>query len=150
MAPDVSFTGMDLEDPELQERWKDVDAENLVFTCGSAMDLPYEDGRFDVVSAIEVLEHVPDPDRALEEMCRVARRCLIVSVPREPVWRILNMARGSYVASWGNTPGHIHHWSRRGFVNLLERYGTVAEVRTPLPWTIALVRLEGTDATLSA
>ena len=48
------------------------------------------------MSAIEVLEHVPDPAHTLAEMARCAQRHLLVSVPREPLWRALNMARGAY------------------------------------------------------
>jgi hypothetical protein len=94
-----------------------------------------------VAAAIEVLEHVPEPEATLSEMARVAERHLLVSVPREPIWRTLNMARGAYLRDLGNTPGHLNHWSKVGFVSLLSRYGTVEEVRTPLPWTMALVRL---------
>ena len=84
---------------------------------------------------------MPDPDATLAEMARVARRWLLVSVPREPMWRALNMARGAYWRSLGNTPGHVNHWSKRGFVSLLERYGEVEQARSPFPWTMLLVRL---------
>ena len=94
-----------------------------------------------MATAIEVLEHVPDPDATLAEMTRVARSHLLVSVPREPLWRIVNMARGAYWKSLGNTPGHVNHWSRVGFVSLLTRHGTVEEIRSPFPWTMLLVRV---------
>jgi hypothetical protein len=74
-------------------------------------------------------------------MQRVARRHLLVSVPREPLWRALNLARGAYVTDLGNTPGHVNHWSRRRLTRMLSRYGTVVEVRTPFPWTQALIRV---------
>ena len=88
-----------------------------------------------------VTEHVPDPEATLAEMCRVTARYLVVSVPREPLWRILNVARGAYLSRLGNTPGHLHHWSTRSVVRLLSRHGEVIETRTPLPWTVLLVRL---------
>ena len=74
-------------------------------------------------------------------MARVASRWLLVSVPREPLWRGLNMARGAYLKDLGNTPGHVNHWSRRAFVAECSRVGAVAEVRSPFPWTMLLVRL---------
>jgi hypothetical protein len=74
-------------------------------------------------------------------MARVAKRWLLVSVPREPLWRGLNMARLAYLKDLGNTPGHINHWSKRSFVAMLSRYGTVEEVRSPFPWTMVLVRV---------
>jgi 2-polyprenyl-3-methyl-5-hydroxy-6-metoxy-1,4-benzoquinol methylase len=107
----------------------------------SAERLDYGDDEFDLVAATEVLEHVLEPERALSEMARVARRHLIVSVPREPLWRALNVARGAYVGQFGNTPGHLNHWSRHGFVGLLAGYGHVVEARSPFPWTMLLVRV---------
>ena len=86
-----------------------------------------------------MLEHVPDPEATVAEMARVARRHLLVSVPREPLWRALNLARGAYVKDLGNTPGHVNHWSRRAFVALLSRHGRVLDVRSPFPWTMLLV-----------
>ena len=96
---------------------------------------------FDLAAAIEVLEHVPDPAHTVSEMARCAQRHLLVSVPREPLWRMLNLARGAYVSELGNTPGHLNHWSRRSFVRLLSRHGEVLEIRSPFPWTMLLVRL---------
>jgi hypothetical protein len=51
------------------------------------------------------------------------------------------MARGAYWGALGNTPGHVNHWSKRSFTKLLERYGTVAEIRSPFPWTMLLVEV---------
>jgi hypothetical protein len=74
-------------------------------------------------------------------MARVASRWLLVSVPHEPLWRILNMARGAYLRQLGNTPGHLNHWTQRSFVSLLRGYGEVVVTRSPFPWTMLLVRL---------
>jgi ubiquinone/menaquinone biosynthesis C-methylase UbiE len=104
-----------------------------------AEHLPFADGEFDLATAIEVLEHVPDPEHTVAEMARVARGHLLVSVPREPLWRALNVARGAYVKQLGNTPGHVNHWSKRSFLELLRRHGEVRQVRTPFPWTMVLV-----------
>ena len=71
----------------------------------SATRFPTRDGEFEAATAMEVLEHVPDPAAVLAEMARVASRWLLVSVPREPLWRALNMARGAYLRELGNTPG---------------------------------------------
>ena len=135
------IVGVDLDDPKLRAEWATRTRPNLEYRAVEPGDLPFEDGEFDLAAAIEVLEHVPDPQRTLAEMARVAERWLLVSVPREPVWRALNMARGAYLRDLGNTPGHVNHWSRRSFVELLARHGQVAEVRTPFPWTMALVGL---------
>jgi 2-polyprenyl-3-methyl-5-hydroxy-6-metoxy-1,4-benzoquinol methylase len=136
--------GVDLEDPALAAHWASARAAgppNLRFVAMSAEALEFGAGAFELVAATEVLEHVADPGVALRELARVAATWLLVSVPREPLWRVLNLARGAYVTALGNTPGHLHHFSRRGLLALLGEYGEIAEVRTPLPWTMALVRV---------
>jgi ubiquinone/menaquinone biosynthesis C-methylase UbiE len=131
--------GVDLEDPKLQDEWARRRHPNLTFTAMEVERLQFGDGEFELVAATEVLEHVTDPERALAEMARVAGRYLLVSVPHEPLWRALNMARGAYLRQLGNTPGHLNHWTRRSFVSLLGRYGDVVETRAPFPWTMLLV-----------
>jgi 2-polyprenyl-3-methyl-5-hydroxy-6-metoxy-1,4-benzoquinol methylase len=138
---DRRIVGIDLEDPKLRAEWEKRERPNLDFRAEEATQLSFSDDEFDLASAIEVLEHVPQPEATLAEMARVARGHLLVSVPREPLWRGLNMARGAYWRNLGNTPGHVNHWSKRGFVSLLSRYGTVEEARSPFPWTMLLVRI---------
>jgi 2-polyprenyl-3-methyl-5-hydroxy-6-metoxy-1,4-benzoquinol methylase len=98
---------------------------------------PQSDGA-DLVVCCEVLEHLDDPEAGLASLQKVVDRHLILSVPREPLWRTLNMARGKYLGHLGNTPGHVQHWSRNGFLDLVGRYFDVMEVRNPLPWTMLL------------
>jgi 2-polyprenyl-3-methyl-5-hydroxy-6-metoxy-1,4-benzoquinol methylase len=138
---EARIVGIDLEEPSIQAGWAQRRAPNLEYRAMRAENLPFADGEFDLATAIEVLEHVPDPQHTLDEMARCARRHLLVSVPREPLWRMLNMARGAYLKDLGNTPGHLNHWSKRSFVKLLERHGDVVQARTPFPWTMLLVRL---------
>ena len=134
--------GLDLPDEKLAADWSGRSRPNLSFVTADLADgLGYGDGEFDLVCATEVLEHVPAPERVVAEMARVAGRHLLVSVPREPLWRIVNVARGAYVRDLGNTPGHLNHWSRRGFIELLRRHGEVLEARSPFPWTMLLVRV---------
>jgi 2-polyprenyl-3-methyl-5-hydroxy-6-metoxy-1,4-benzoquinol methylase len=133
--------GIDLEEPSIQAGWAQRTAPNLQYKVMKAENLPFAENEFDLACAIEVLEHVPDPEHTLAEMARCAEHRLLVSVPREPLWRMLNMVRGAYVKDLGNTPGHLNHWSKRSFVQLLSRYGKVVEARSPFPWTMLLVRL---------
>jgi 2-polyprenyl-3-methyl-5-hydroxy-6-metoxy-1,4-benzoquinol methylase len=135
--------GIDLDDPALHAEWAKRTAPNLEYRVMKAENLPFADHEFDLAAAIEVLEHVPDPEHTVAEMARVAKRWLLVSVPREPLWRALNMARGAYWKDLGNTPGHVNHWSKGSFVALLSRHGEVVQARSPFPWTMLLVRLRG-------
>ena len=134
--------GIDLADPKLQAEWRTRRRENLEFRAMDVDDLgQFRDRAFDLAAAIEVLEHVPDPERTLAEMARVANRHLLISVPREPLWRALNVARGAYLRDLGNTPGHVNHWSKRSFVRAAARHGEVVEACSPFPWTMLLVRV---------
>jgi 2-polyprenyl-3-methyl-5-hydroxy-6-metoxy-1,4-benzoquinol methylase len=137
------IVGIDLDDAKLKAEWETRTRPNLEYLTMPAEHLPFADGEFDLASAIEVLEHVPDPAHTVAEMARVASRHLLVSVPREPLWRGLNIARGAYLKDLGNTPGHLNHWSKRSFVRLLSQHGEVVEARSPFPWTMLLVRLGG-------
>jgi SAM-dependent methyltransferase len=133
--------GIDLDDPALHAEWAKRTAPNLEYRVMKAENLPFANDEFETATAIEVLEHVPDAEHTVAEMARVATRWLLVSVPREPLWRGLNMARGAYWKDLGNTPGHVNHWSKRSFVALLSRHGDVVQARSPFPWTMLLVRL---------
>lgn len=136
--PDADLIGLDLPDVELEEAWGGVESHMLQ---ASALDLPFADNTFDLVMAIEVLEHLPDPERALQEIARVAKQTVVLSVPWEPVWRLGNMARGRYLGAAGNTPGHIQHFTRRRFVGLVGRYLQVERVERPVPWTMVRARV---------
>lgn len=144
IAP-ARVVGLDLEEASIQAGWAQRQADNLEYRIMdvSQKGLPFADGEFEVATAIEVLEHVPDPADTVAEMARVASKWLLVSVPREPLWRGLNLARGAYVKELGNTPGHINHWSKKSFVALLSQHGEVVQARSPFPWTMLLVRLNG-------
>lgn len=135
----ATVVGLDLADPKLEREWGARREAKLTFVQGTGEELPFGDGEFDLVAAIETLEHVSDPERVLGEMGRVAREHLLVSIPREPLWRTLNLARGAYLRRLGDTPGHVNHWSRRDLRRLLAPHGELLELRTPFPWVMALV-----------
>jgi 2-polyprenyl-3-methyl-5-hydroxy-6-metoxy-1,4-benzoquinol methylase len=138
--PGAHIVGIDLHDDALAAEWR---TRGLVGVFGDIARLPFPPQAFDLVMAIEVLEHVNEPSVALAELVRVSRGRLVLSVPREPIWRVANMARGKYLADLGNTPGHIQHWSRRGFAELVGSQLDVVSVSTPFPWTMVEARPHG-------
>jgi 2-polyprenyl-3-methyl-5-hydroxy-6-metoxy-1,4-benzoquinol methylase len=101
--------------------------------------VPIEDSA-DLIICCEVLEHLEKPAKALLKLQEVTSGHLILSVPREPLWRFLNLLRGSYWRRLGNTPGHLQHWSTKEFIRTVSDYFEVIEVRKPLPWTMILCR----------
>ncbi len=110
------------------------------FFAGSIYRLPVPDGFFDCVVACEIFEHLEHPEAALAEVERVCSGHLLLSVPWEPTWRLLNIARGRYLKNLGNTPGHVQNYSRAAIRRLVaSRFEVIAE-RRPLPWTMLLAR----------
>lgn len=109
------------------------------FEVKDIYELEGTEGIADTVVCCEVLEHVEDPEKALEILKGLTRRWLVLSVPREPVWRILNCFRFRYLAQLGNTPGHLNHWSTASFVQFAAKAGSIENIATPLPWTFVLI-----------
>lgn len=112
----------------------------IAFQAQSIYDLRQQDDAANLIICCEVFEHLEAPDKGLDVLAQLANPYLLVSVPREPIWRLLNMARGKYWRRLGNTPGHLQHWSKHSLLRFLSRRFQIVAVRTPLPWTMALCR----------
>lgn len=124
------------------ERAKILNPEIHIFQ-ESVYELSYDNNSTDLLLLLEVLEHLDYPDIALKELKRVSSKYLILGVPREPIWRFLNMCRFKYWNDLGNTPGHLNHWSKNQIIKLIEKhFGPVIAVESPLPWTILLAQKE--------
>jgi len=115
---------------------------NVSFVQKDIYSLDAEDSA-ELIVCCEVLEHLDRPEEALRILASAAKSYCILSVPREPIWRCLNFARGKYITDFGNTPGHIQHWSKRGIVQLCEQHFEIIDVRLPLPWTVLLGQNRG-------
>lgn len=135
---DIDLHGFDVDIPLLVSAKQELP--DVHISLGDGHQIAYPDKSFDIVFACEVLEHVARPAQVLAEAQRVAREYAIFSVPREPIWRALNMLRGKYLSEMGNTPGHIQHWSTQSFVAEVQQHFDVIEVRQPLPWTMLLCK----------
>ncbi|MEE9294787.1 MAG: methyltransferase domain-containing protein [Phycisphaerae bacterium] len=145
-----SVRGVDISSRVIETARRNPDAvtHNVRFDVASIFDMDPGKDAAELVVCCEVLEHLHEPQRALALLAKLASPHLLVSVPREPLWRGLNMLRGKYVLQLGNTPSHIQHWSPCGFLANLERYVEIVAVKKPLPWIMALchTRRNGVDA----
>lgn len=113
---------------------------DITFRKASVYELNAEHDAAELVVCCEVLEHLDNPELALNVLSKLAHPYIILSVPREPLWRFLNVLRGKYLSGWGNTPDHVQHWSTHQFVHFVEKYLDVVEVRKPIPWTVLLCK----------
>jgi ubiquinone/menaquinone biosynthesis C-methylase UbiE len=132
--PGIHVDGLELDAGALAEARARCPAVPLV--RGDACALPVRSGSYDLVVCLEVLEHLPDPARALEELLRVTRRACLLSVPHEPFFRLGNLLRGQHLARLGNPSDHLQHWGRREFAALCRRYFTVRACANSFPWLI--------------
>lgn len=110
------------------------------FSVGSIYEIPFKDNFADLIFCTEVMEHLDHPDKALDELHRVTSNYAIFSVPNEPLWRILNMARFKYLSNLGNTPDHWNHWSSGAFKRFVGRKFTIIKELNPIPWNCLLCR----------
>ncbi len=117
--------------------------DNINFKVGSIYSIDASEGQYDLVVASEVLEHLETPEKAFGELMRVSSAFVLITVPHEPIWRILNMCRGKYLRRLGNTPGHIQHWSRGAIKKYIRSLSTKnvkrVTIRTSLPWLIIII-----------
>lgn len=116
--PDAEIHGLEARDEAVEE----FRARNpgLEIHQGDLYALPFEDGEFDLVLALEVLEHLEDPAAAAAELRRVSSRTVALTVPLEPFFRGGNLARGRYVERLGSTPGHLNTWGPLGLRRQLD------------------------------
>jgi ubiquinone/menaquinone biosynthesis C-methylase UbiE len=81
--PSLPVTCVDV-DPERVRQLDCVAAGGISNLCARVSDvtaLPFDDHAFDVVTALEVLEHVGRTKEAVRQIVRVSRRFVLVTVP---------------------------------------------------------------------
>ena len=110
----------------------------ITFEEGSIYKINRKEKRYDITIALEVLEHLEYPTKGLKELKRVSKKYVLVTVPNEPLWRIINMLRLAYIKEWGNTPGHLNHWSTKAFKKFLKPHFKRVIVKNAILWNIAL------------
>jgi len=100
--------------------------------------LPFIDGSADVVTCLEVLEHLRAPERAVAELARICHGHCVVSVPWEPFFRLGNLFRGKDVRQWGNNSEHIQHFRPSTLRLLLNASFEDVKIYSCFPWVIGV------------
>ena len=72
-ARGFSVTGVDLAKDSLAVARRHDPTGSVRYVEGSVYELPFENASFDVVTAMDLLEHVEDPARAVAEFARVLK-----------------------------------------------------------------------------
>ncbi len=136
--PAISITGFDPYEPSVN-----IAAQRNprgTFLTGDIYDIPFEPNTFDVVCCFEVLEHLHDAPNALQQLARVARNAVVLSVPHEPFFCLANAARGKNldVNPRGSDPDHRNFWSREAFGQFVQTELDVVELTGSFPWSICV------------
>lgn len=100
--------------------------------------LPFSDHTADVVTCLEVLEHLSAPERAVAELARICHGRCVVSVPWEPYFHLGNLCRGKDIGRWGNNPEHVQQFRPSSLRRLLGRSFEQVNIHPCFPWIIGL------------
>ena len=143
---DWHVTGFDIDGESVSKAKQKVPLAHIsirdIYNCG------YPDETFDLVSSNEVLEHLEYPEKALNEISRVTKKWVILSVPNEPFFALSTLLAGKNILRLGIHKEHCNNWSASAFINLVSRYFSVSRVLKPFPWTIVLCEKLNKDTPL--
>lgn len=109
---------------------------------GSLQDQPFPEQHFDLVVMNQVIEHLPDPDQAIQilrERLTSNGRIVLVFPNTASLWKRLS---GSRWINW-HIPYHLHHFDRSSFERMARRCGLkIVRSRTITPnvWTVLQLR----------
>ena len=100
------------------------------FVQGSALDLPFEDNEFDAIWTVFTLEHVPDPEKAMEELRRVGKPGAMLFF--FPAWNCASWAASGYEVRPYESLSWTHKVAKASLViraNQLFRFSYLAPTR---------------------
>jgi len=111
------------------------------YICCSAEKLPFENSYFDTVTAFEVIEHVQDPERTLDEIYRVLKKNgdLFISTPnlRSLIIRLKHFLFSTPYFSHSGNIYHLREFYYEEFINFLKKKNfriiSVYGQRLPIP-----------------
>jgi len=155
--PELKIFGIDKNTWALTETAKsvaampDAQSKDYLFSIADITKLPFADSSFDCVICSEVMEHIPDHEKALKELDRILKPqgTLAVSVPRFFTERICWFISWDYHNEEG---GHIRIYKKKQLREMLTRQGFKCwkinykhALHSPYWWLKCLVGLKKED-----
>lgn len=114
-------------DNRAEARLQCLDNFGIEAVDGDANNLPFKDGEFDCVVGGEILEHLENPGRGLEEMFRVSKGHVILTLPIGKYWNDeVTHAWQINGAMVEHDIGDVIHFIKHTFVFEFRRIRTVA------------------------
>lgn len=112
----------------------------MAFAEADIFAWPADGRRFDLVLASQVLEHLIEPRRYLQRLSTLCNGKLLLTVPLEPWFQLLNLARGRDVTRLGNHPEHINRWSFEAFRDFVAADAVIEKAWAVFPFTFVVAR----------
>ncbi len=139
LFPQAEIVGVDIDDQALTKAKELCPQAKLL--NGDVQQLSFADNQFDLVVCLEVLEHLPEPTKALQEIVRVSRGDILISVPWEPWFSWGNFLRGRWLKTWGRHPEHINYWTKKDFNQWLAKAQLPVRIQRfySFPWLLFLL-----------
>ncbi|MDD5597376.1 MAG: class I SAM-dependent methyltransferase [Victivallaceae bacterium] len=109
------------------------------FCVADITQTPFKDKSFDLTISLEVLEHLPQPEKGLQELLRITREHIVLSVPDEPYFTLGSLMRGKYLKNFGRHPEHINSWNSRTFGKFIAEHNVNYKSFRSFPWLIAVI-----------
>lgn len=134
---DAKLTGVDHNTSALaicSDVLFDIKNTECIFGDIYGLELPSKSYEFVICS--EVLEHLEKPKEAAKELSRICKGKLFLSVPFEPYFRLGNLMFMNHIKDLGNAPGHINHYNRNSFTNLVADFFIRFDLMVSFPWLI--------------
>ncbi|MEY4668330.1 MAG: hypothetical protein RL518_1029 [Pseudomonadota bacterium] len=110
------------------------------FYCGDIRTLDLSERRFDLVIASQILEHMPDAPTTLRQLSALSNQFLLLTVPHEPWFQVMNLLRFRDISRLGNHPEHINRWSLSRFCKLVQEHMDLVHATTSFPFILVLAR----------
>jgi SAM-dependent methyltransferase len=107
---------------EFHERLNDLACRDWALSAMDVTAMPFADNSFDAVICSEVLEHIPDDEKAVSELIRILKpgKILAVSVPRAwPEWICWQLSDEYHNANMG----HVRIYSKKEMMGKIQRKG---------------------------
>lgn len=134
--PHLACTGAEISHSALERAKKNVPDAAFVSLRGTDEPLPFPDDAFDVVVALDVLEHVFMPERVVKEMRRVARHGVLIGVPNfSSLPARLQALRGAVPENNRPSKGHVYWFNYRVLSkHLAQAHLRLSALRTNVFW----------------
>ena len=137
-VPLSNYEGVDLRPDALaaaKKRWP-----HNTFVNADLFDSTFDQKRYHTVMSLEVFEHLFEPEKALKRLVSLADEYLLLTVPNEPWFQMMNLIRGRDLIRLGNHPEHINHWNKTLFAEFVSQHAEVVRVITRFPFIVLVAR----------